>query len=118
VKIEKLEWGRIAVEGGLVLKDAKLWPGGARGWDWSETGTRHVPGIQPEDAAELLEHSAEVVVLTRGQQLVLQVPAETIAWLEERGVEVVVDETRAAVERYHELLREGRKVGGLFHSTC
>jgi hypothetical protein len=117
-KITKLEWGRIETTNGLLLKDAKLFPGGAREWDWSETGTRHRPGIQPADAQELLDHGADVVVLTRGQELVLQVPAETIRWLEERGVEVVVDETRAAVERFHDLVKQGRKAGGLFHSTC
>ena len=30
-------------------KDFKLYPGGGREWDWNETGTRHVPGIQPGD---------------------------------------------------------------------
>ena len=30
---------------------AKLYPGGARAWDWRETGTRHRPGIQPADIA-------------------------------------------------------------------
>lgn len=116
-KIAKLEWGRIEIDG-RSFKDAKIFPGGAREWDWNETGTRHVPGIQPADVEELLEHGAEIVVLTRGQELVLQVPAETIRWLEERGVEVVVDETRAAVERLHTLIAAGRKAGGLFHSTC
>jgi hypothetical protein len=116
-KIEKLLWGRIEI-GDLVLKDAKVFPGGARAWDWNETGTRHSPGIQPADCEELIEHGADIVVLTRGQELVLQVPAETIQWLEERGVEVVVDETNAAVEKLHELIAAGRKVGGLFHSTC
>jgi hypothetical protein len=117
-KIVKLDWGRIELEGGLVLKDAKIFPEGARAWDWNETGTRHVPGIQPADAQELLDHGAEIVVLTRGQQLVLEVPPETIRWLEERGVEVIVEETRAAVARLHEQIAMGRKVGGLFHSTC
>ena len=53
-------------EGSGSLKDAKLYPGGARAWDWRETGTRHDPGIQPTDVAELLDHGAEVVVLSTG----------------------------------------------------
>jgi hypothetical protein len=32
--------GRIEVEGGRSFKDAKLWPGGVREWDWTETSPR------------------------------------------------------------------------------
>lgn len=47
-------WGYIDVEGQpRPFKDAKLYPGGAREWDWRETGTRRRPGVQPADAEEL-----------------------------------------------------------------
>ncbi len=61
-RITHMSWGRLEV-GGKSFKDAKLYPGGAREWDWRETGTHHMPGIQPADLAELLEHGAEIVVL-------------------------------------------------------
>ena len=49
-RITHLSWGRLEVEGReAAFKDAKLFPGGARTWDWNETGTRHMPGIQPAD---------------------------------------------------------------------
>ena len=57
-RILLLSWGRIEVEGHPPFKDAKIFPGGAREWDWHETGTRHVPGIQPADVQELIEHGA------------------------------------------------------------
>ena len=37
------------VEGLGSGKDFKLCPGGGRQWDWGETNTEHVPGIQPAD---------------------------------------------------------------------
>jgi hypothetical protein len=116
-RITNIAWGRIETEDGRAFKDAKLWPGGGREWDWTETGTSHVPGIQPADVQELLEHGAGVVVLSRGQQERLQVPAETREWLKQKGVEVLVLPTGEAVDRYNEL-RESAPVGGLFHSTC
>ena len=37
-------WGRVEVAGEpRPFKDVKLYPGGAREWDWGETGTRHRP---------------------------------------------------------------------------
>jgi hypothetical protein len=115
--ITHLSWGRIELAGGLVGKDLKLWPGGGREWDWGETGTRHSPGIQPSDVEELLSRGSELLVLSRGMDLVLKTCPETLALLEARGIPVYVEETRAAVERYN-LLAATRKVGGLFHSTC
>lgn len=111
-------WGSIEVEGHGSYRDAKLWPGGARGWDWNETGTRHRPGIQPADVAELLEHVPDVVVLSRGRQRRLETAPETLSLLDERGVEVVRERTEAAIDRYNELAAQGRRVAGLFHTTC
>ena len=111
-------WGTVTVEGVGEFRDVKLWPGGARGWDWGETGTHHRPGVQPADVLELLEHGADVVVLSRGRQLRLHESPETLALLEGQGVDVVSEETGAAIDRDNALASSGRRVGGLFHTTC
>lgn len=116
-QITQIVWGRMEVEGLAPGRDFKLYPGGGREWDWSETNTHHVPGIQPADVEELLEHGSEIVVLTRGMQLVLRTCPETLDLLREREIQVYVEETKAAVELYNRLAKTER-VGGLFHSTC
>ena len=118
-RITHLSWGRIETEAPHgSFKDAKCYPGGARAWDWNETGTSHSPGIQPADVEELLEHGAEVVVLSKGINERLQVKPETLDMLEEQGVDTDVLQTERAVDRYNALQEEGTPVGGLFHSTC
>jgi len=111
-------WGHIEVERAGTLRDAKLWPGGGRAWDWNETGTRHRPGIQPADVSELLGEHADVVVLSRGRQLRLETCDDTIELLEARGVRVVRDETGAAIAEYNRLVDAGERVAALFHTTC
>ena len=96
---------------------ARVSPGGAREWDWRETGTRHEPGIQPADVQELIDHGAKAVVLSKGSWERLQVCPETLEALADNGIEVEVLQTEAAVERFNDL-RESVPVGGLFHSTC
>lgn len=116
--ILSIAWGSTEVEGIGRFKDAKLYPGGGRAWDWRETGTQHVPGIQPADVEELIQHGCKVIVLSRGMQLVLQTCQETLDLLREKGIAVHCEETRAAVDIYNHLAGEGQVVGGLFHSTC
>ena len=117
-RITSLSWGRIDVEGIGSGKDVKLWPGGGRAWDWRETNTHHVPGIQPADVAELLDHGSTAVVLSRGMLLRLQTCDETLRELDARGIDVHVAETNEAAEIYNRLAASGVAVGGLFHSTC
>ncbi|MGE5306582.1 MAG: Mth938-like domain-containing protein [Alphaproteobacteria bacterium] len=116
-RITHVSWGRMEVEGIGSGKDFKLFPGGGRAWNWNETGTRHVPGIQPGDVVELLDRGSDVIVLTRGMELALETCPATLEMLRERGIPVHVEETRAAVALYNELAEE-HAVGGLFHSTC
>src|SRR5687767_1929181 len=116
-RISHLSWGHIEVQGYPTFKDVKVFPGGAREWDWGETGTRHVPGIQPADVQELLEHGTRAVVLSTGIWQRLRVCPETLELLAKNGIHVEVLQSEAAVERFN-VLRENTLVGGLFHSTC
>jgi hypothetical protein len=116
--VRSISWGRMDVEGLGVGKDFKLYPGGGRPWDWSESGTRHNPGVQPDDVEELLAHGATTLVLSRGMQQQLQVDPRTLKVLEERGVTVHTAETTEAVQIYNNLATSGAAVAGLFHSTC
>jgi hypothetical protein len=117
-RVTHLSWGRLEVEGvDAPFKDAKLFPGGARTWDWRETGTSHDPGIRPADVEELLERGATAVVLSRGFDERLGVTRDALRVLEERGVRAHVRQTEEAIRLYNEL-RETQKVGALIHSTC
>lgn len=114
--VDAFSWGRLEI-GGRLFKDAKIFPGGARAWDWNETGTRHVPGVQVNDAIELVDRGAEVLVLSRGVDRVLLVPEATVDALRARGVEVHVAPTPEAIDLYNRLCAT-RRVGALLHSTC
>jgi hypothetical protein len=119
-KISSISWGEITIDSKSFskAKDCKLYPGGGRPWDWNETGTRHSPGVQQGDVEELVRAGATEVVLSRGMDLKLGVPDDTVQWLEGQGIKVHVAETRQAVDIYNRLVEEDVKVGGCFHSTC
>lgn len=107
-------WGRIEVEGCGVFKDARIHPEGAEEWDWSETGTRHSPGVQPADVYPLLERGAVALIIGTGFHERLEVQSETLSMLEERGVEVYVRDTEEATR----LLNGLECAAALIHSTC
>jgi len=116
-EVSEISWGRVVVDGTFTYKDAKLYPGGSREWDWNETGTSHIPGIQPGDVSELIDHDAEVVVLSKGINQRLRVSSETEEYLNEKGVPYHILQTEEAVKKYNEL-RKSKSVGALIHSTC
>ena len=121
ILITNLSWGQMEVTiGGQIFhfKDCKIWPGGARAWNWGETGTEHSPGIQPADIEELLAHDVDAVVLAQGVFGRLGVCVETEALLREREISYHIEKTKGAVELFNEMAKQGKRVGGVFHSTC
>jgi hypothetical protein len=116
-RIMALAWGKLEVEGAGTFRDAKLFPGGVREWDWRETGTEHTPGIQPADVRELLDHGATTIVLSQGMLKRLGICPETLELLKRQGVSVHVLPTEDAVSLYNDL-RKTEQVAGLFHTTC
>jgi hypothetical protein len=116
-KINTVQWGKVITNSGTQYKDAKLFPGGSRKWDWNETGTHHKPGIQPADVEELLDHGAQSIVLSKGFHERLQVCEETKSLLNDKEIDFFILETGKAVEKYNELC-DKEPVGALIHSTC
>lgn len=116
--IKNISWGKVQVEGYRTpFKDVKLYPGGAREWDWSETGTHHSPGIQPADVQELIDRGASAVILTKGMQDQLEVRPETLQLLEKASVRVHIINTKDAADLFNQL-RKNEAVAALIHSTC
>lgn len=126
-----MRWGSIVVERldekGVVIpnsevsyRDAKLWPGGSRAWDWNETGTGHFQGIQIADVEELLTYNPETVILSQGVLHALQVPQSTVDYIKKQrpNVEVIVCTSKKALETYNDLASKGVRVSALIHTTC
>lgn len=120
-KISSIEWGHIEVEStrkNKAYKDAKLFPGGSKAWDWNETGTAHWVGIQPADVDDLLEHGTEILILSRGYHKHLRINQKTIDKLEDLEIQYMILPTDDAVDEYNRLADSGKPVGALIHSTC
>ncbi len=116
--INHISWGQMEVSDIGTGKDFKLWPGGGRAWDWRETDTHHVPGIQPADIQELIDQGSRTIVLSRGMLSMLKTAPETLELLASMNIKIHVAETKEAAEIYNNLASNGEAVGGLFHSTC
>lgn len=118
--ITHFEWGKVVVNFAHLqstFKDCKLSPKGAQAWNWKEFNTQHVPGIQIKDLQSIINES-DIVILSRGVDLVLQVKPETLDYLKQVGKEVYVLQSEEAVKLYNQLASQNKKVGMLLHSTC
>lgn len=56
--------------------------------------------------------------LKNALRLFCQVSSSTLDFVRQKGVDVRVLQTEEAVAEYNKLASEGRKIGGVFHSTC
>ena len=115
--ITKLSWGKIEIDGYQPFKDVKLFPGGAKAWNWQETGTQHSPGVQYSDVEELVYKGAKVIILSRGVLGRLKIQSDTIKKLELIGIIVRIAKTKEADRFYNESIKS-EAVGGLIHTTC
>jgi len=115
--ITSFRWGEIVDSSGRIFKDARLFPGGVEEWDWRKTGTRHDPGIQAADFADLVAAKPDLVILSRGVDLVLQVPQATIDFARSYAATVLVLQSEQAVVEYNRRITSERVVA-LIHSTC
>jgi hypothetical protein len=112
--INTYSFGRIDIDGRTYTADVIILPGQVQADWWREQG--HV--LKPADLPAVLEAKPQVLVIGQGAYGRMQVPAATLAWLQEAGIEVVCEETPQAVEAYNERCKGSRKIAAAMHLTC
>jgi hypothetical protein len=118
--ITHFEWGQVKVNhNGIVeqFKDCKISPNGPQHWNWKQCGTQHDPGITIKALDSIID-DCDTIILSRGVDLVLQIPQGTIDHIKKQGKKVETLQSEEAYKRYNQLVNEREKVGILLHSTC
>ena len=112
--IDHVEEGDIELVNGKHFKDAVLFPGGSHSWDCSSIGQD--AEISVDEVMELLEHNADILVLSESKDGKIPVSLDTVKMLMNKGVTVYIRKTEKAVRIYNKLARRHKHVGAMIHS--
>jgi len=112
--VTNMVWGEVTASDGNKYKDCIVRYDGSRIWNWNHDGTRHDPGITVKAIQNIMD--CDVIILSRGYQLVLKVTPEALAVLKSRTHHIC--QSQEAVILYNKLAKSGIRVGMLLHSTC
>jgi hypothetical protein len=111
--IESYSFGTITVDGKTHTSDLIILPGRVRtGW-WRKEGHR----LDKEDLEEVIQAKPSILVVGTGNVGLMKVPQETLDYLAQHNIRVVVQPTAAACLRYNELA-ENEQVAAALHLTC
>lgn len=121
IMIEEYRFGFIKIDGGEYDFDVEVrWTGEVLRWQRKES---HIFDI--DDIKRAVSQNPDVVIFGTGESGMAKVTEEAKNFLEEKGIEFIVDTTGEAVKTFNIILKEskeeegkGKKVIGLFHLTC
>lgn len=142
------QWGEIIlkVDGvNQTFKDVVILPSidkkqRAVDWNWKwqtndkgeKHGMSHAPGIRIVDLEHYVlkeKEKPDVIILSQGRGHggqrenpgpgILQIEADVESYLKQKGFEVHILKTVAAIEKYHQISAEGKKkIAAFIHTTC
>lgn len=79
-------------------------------------GTSHKIGDWEQEI--LLKDGPEVILIADGFQGVLQVEPQVMEKFKKTDAEIITLHSPAAIHKYNELIKQGKKVNALIHTTC
>ncbi len=110
--IDKVEFGRIKIRGKTHEEDVIIF------WDGEILERKRSHKVSEKEMEEILLKEPEVVVVGSGFGGALKVEDSAEKLCEGESVEVKILKTPEAVKEFNALLKEGKKVAGIFHLTC
>lgn len=121
IMIEEYKFGFIKIDGKEYDFDVEVrWTGEVLRWQRKES---HIFDL--EDIQRAIEQNPEVIVFGTGEMGVARLTEKARKFLEEKGIEVIVDKTGEAVKTFNIILNESieeegrqKRAIGLFHLTC
>ncbi|MGQ4913933.1 MAG: Mth938-like domain-containing protein [Candidatus Asgardarchaeia archaeon] len=114
IEIEYYDFGEMVVNGKKYTRDLIIFRDRIRPDWWRIEGHK----LHIDDLKEVLAEKPDILVIGTGYSGVMVVPKETIKYLEDKGIKVIIKTTREAYKIFNELIKEGKNVAGAFHLTC
>ena len=112
--IENYSFGSINIDGKVYNYDAEVrWTGEVLPWRREES---HI--IDYKDAERALFEKPEIIIIGTGESGLAEVTESAKRNIENKRIELVVDQSGSATEIFNTLQKEKKKVIGLFHLTC
>ena len=114
MKIDSTSFGSIKINGKEYEHDVIVnWKGEIkRGW----LQTRHL--VSEKEFFDLAKENPEVIVIGNGQYSACEVSENFIKLAKKRGIELIVENTPHALQKFNELVKKGKKVISYMHVTC
>ncbi|MBM1154638.1 Mth938-like domain-containing protein [archaeon] len=117
-RIEAYSFGRMRVDGREYSRDLIILPTEIQPNWWRKEGH----SLCVEDLEYVMKYNEqnplEVLVIGTGYMGCMRVPSEVVRAIEERGIKVIVTDTRRAVDLYNQYASSGKRTAGAFHLTC
>ena len=116
MKINNYEFGRIEINNKIYESDVIIFPNHVIDNWWRKEGHR----LDIDDLNEIIERGVDILIIGTGANGLMDVPEEVVESLRSRGIEVIVEKTGTACERYNEISEKevGKKVVAALHLTC
>lgn len=113
IKIEDSGFGSITVNGKQYDHDIWVF---ADGSVEERKGGYHT--FLVKEVRTLLEGKPEIIVVGAGTASCVEISEEAKQLAESKGVKIESAATSKAIERYNQLVSDGRKIAAAFHVTC
>jgi hypothetical protein len=110
--ISDYAFGRIIVGDRTYTKDIIIFPDRIYSPWWRKEG--HM--LQVEDLSQVIHEALPLLIIGTGYNSSMLVPDDVISFLESQKIDVIVDNTRSAVDIYNETAHEAAVAA--LHLTC
>lgn len=119
--IGEYQFGLITINGKTYNYDVEVrWNGEVLKW-WRRES--HL--IEIDDLKRAVNQKPDIIVIGTGESGIAKVTRETQKFIEEEGIQLIIDKTGEAVKVFNKILEklkekedEKKKIIGLFHLTC
>ena len=112
--IDSYKFGKIIINGKEYSSDCIVFGNSI------ETNWRRKKGhmLSDKDLLPIIKNKPTVLIVGNGKSGKMKIPNDTRHFLLEEEIQLEIDNTKKAVERFNELSKTGVKIAAALHLTC
>ena len=111
--IDSYRFGEIVIDGQCYTSDVIIYPQRVDSSWWRKEG----PRLHKDDLKNIVENEPEILVVGTGESGVMNIPRETVEYLQENEIKLIAERTDQACQTFNRL-SESKKVIAALHLTC